>query len=120
MIWNMRKRRRKKVFTVTLSGKFQKGSNNGKSSAELYITINGEDCTHEGVYEVAPNTVITIFAQSASILGIGSAGTINLNGTKVNQSARYGLKITANAIIKGSIVSDLYAQTAVADITMPA
>ena len=120
MIWNMRRKRGKKVFTVTLSGKFQKRSNNGKASAELYITINGEDCTDEGVYEVAPNTVIAIFAQSASIIGASSAGTINLNGTKVNQSARYGLKITANAIIKGTIVTELYTQTATADITMPA
>lgn len=120
MIWNMR-RRKKKVFTVTLSGRFNKSQTTTDRTVELYVTINGKDYTDEGVYEVAPNTVISIYAQNCTANGQTSAGTINLNGTKVNQSASYGLKITGNAVIKGTIGSpNVFMKTATADITMPA
>ena len=116
MIWNMRLRK-KKVFTVTLSGNFYKRTDTTERAAELYVTINGEDCTDEGIYEVAPDTVISVYAKTQGNK-FTEPGIIRLNGEKVNKTNTYGLKVTGNVIIKGTIKSVV--KQAIADITMPA
>lgn len=120
MIWNMR-RRKKKTFTVTLSGTFHKKGYPSNLEAECYVKIDGTIYATTGTYEVSRNSSILIFAQNFSIpSNQANPGTIKLNGKQVNQSATYELKITGNAVIKGDVRNTGMQRTASATITMPA
>lgn len=120
MIYNMR-RRKKRTFTVTLSGRFHKKEHSYDLEAECYVTIDGTIYATTGTYEVPRNSSILIYAQNFSIAGgQASPGTITLNGEKVNQSESYELKITGNAVIKGEVSNKGISRTASAAITMPA
>ena len=120
MIWNMR-RRKKRTFTVTLSGTFHKKVRPSDLEAECYVTIDGTIYATTGTYEVSRNSSILIYARDFSIpSNWTSPGTITLNGEKVNQSESYELKITGNAVIKGNVMNTGIQRTASAAITMPA
>lgn len=120
MIYNMR-RRKKRTFTVTLSGMFHKKENSYNMEAECYVTIDGTIYATTGAYEVSRSSSILIYAQNFSIpTNQTSPGTITLNGKKVNQSEAYELKITGNAVIKGDVRNTGIQRTASAAITMPA